>query len=141
MKLFYAILLSLLTTGCAISQPYSAVAADAATTAVGVSIPGIAEANPIGWATVPLRMVVIDQAKKLPIAEGTPVLHFVSATSWGAAISNLLVIAGAGPFGLAAGVMVGAGIWASGENERMFWRMCEYERQQNKALECVFHRT
>jgi hypothetical protein len=142
MRLIFALIASLWITGCA-SQPYSAVAADAATTATGLSMAGIAEANPLGWATIPLRVAIIEEAKTMPIEEGTPVLHLISAQGWALAVNNLLVMAGAGPFSLAAGLMVGIGIWAGGEDERLFWQNCSTHRrlEPEKTLECVWTKT
>jgi hypothetical protein len=145
MRLIFALIASLWITGCA-SQPYSAVAADAATTATGLSIAAdtagrkIIEGNPLGWWTVPIRIAIIEHAKTMPIEEGTPVLHMTSAVGWGAAANNLLVMAGVGPFALAAGVMVAIGIWADGENERNFWENCATHRrlEPEKDLTCVW---
>jgi hypothetical protein len=139
MRLIFALISSLWITGCA-SQPYSAVAADAATTATGLSMAGVAELNPLGLWSFPLRLAIIEKAKTLPIEEGTPVLHTINAVGWGAAANNLLVMAGAGPFALAAGVMVAVGIWADGENERLFYENCSVHRRMEpeKILECVW---
>jgi ABC-type Fe3+ transport system permease subunit len=140
MKLIPALILVLATGGCA-SQQYSAVAADAATTAVGLSIPGVVEMNPLGFATVPIRMAIIDHAKRQPIAEGTKTLHAVSASSWGAAANNALIVAGAGTaIALPIGIVVAWMVWKNGEPEREFWNNCEIHRilEENKALECVW---
>jgi len=142
MRLLIALIASFWLTGCA-SQPYSAVAADAATTATGLSMAGVAEMNPLGWATVPLRIAVIERAKTMPIEHGTPVLHMTSAVGWGAATNNLLVMAGAGPLSIVAGIVVGIGVWQDGERERQFWSNCAQHRklEPDKTLECVWVKT
>ena len=125
--------------GCASgpTEPYRAVAADAATTAVGLSAPGIAEANPLGWATVPLRIFLIEQARQMPEAQGKPRLHALTAASYGAALSNLLVLSGApvllGPL---AGLALAAYLWREGETEREFARLCEVHRSYQSQLRC-----
>ncbi len=139
MRALIAFALALLT-GCASAQHAAqpAVAADVATTAVGLSIPGITEANPAAILSLPIRIAIIDHARNMPVAEATPVLHTITASSMGAAVNNLLVIAGFGGFAPVVGLMVAAGVWANGADERDYWRGCEIHRRlaNNKALRC-----
>ena len=44
-------------------EAVSGVAADAASTAAALATPGIAEANPQGWATQPIRQAIIEHEK------------------------------------------------------------------------------
>ena len=116
----------------------SGVAADAASTAAALATPGIAEANPLGWATLPIRLAVIEHAKTLPREEGQPLMDAVSASGWGAAANNLLVLAGAGPAAPIVGVALGYAMWKQGETEREFWRMCAMHKQMEPGVQCAF---
>ena len=114
------------------------VAADAVTTGIALSATGVVETNPIGLATVPIRLVVIEHAKTLPPEEGTPILHAINATSWGAAANNLLVLAkiSAAPL---VGVLVTFILWNQGKEEREFAQLCALHKQiEGKNLTCVY---
>src|SRR5438105_10376786 len=114
------------------------IAADAATTGAALAIPGIAESNPLGWATIPIRLAIIQHAKTLPREEGQPLMDATSATGWGAAANNLLVLAGASPVAPIIGVVVGYAIWKSGAPEREFWQMCAVHRKMDSRTKCEF---
>lgn len=120
------------------AESYGGVAADAVSTGLALTVPGAVETNPLGWATVPIRMAVLQHAKRLPREEGQPLMDSVSATSWGAAANNLLVLAGAGPAAPVVGIVVGMAVWKSGETERQFWRMCALHRSRDAATKCEF---
>jgi hypothetical protein len=118
-------------------EAYLGTAADAATTAAALASPGLGEMNPLGWATVPLRLGIMQYAKTLPREEGQPVMDAVSASGWGAAANNLLVLAGAS--GVAApivGLAIGYAVWKSGETEREFWHMCALHRKMEGQADC-----
>jgi len=117
---------------------YSGVAADAASTAASLSAPGIAEVNPLGWATIPVRLAVVEHAKTLPRDQGQPVVDAVSASGWGAAANNLLVLVGAGAAAPLIGVVVGYAVWKSGGTEREFWRVCAVYKQLDPPVQCSF---
>lgn len=119
-------------------EAYMGTAADAATTAAALATPGFVETNPLGWATVPLRMAAIQYAKSLPREEGQPVMDAVSATSWGAAASNLLMLAGASAAAPIVGLAVGYSVWKKGETEREFWYLCKTHQKLNPAVNCQF---
>lgn len=115
------------------------VTADAATTAVALSVPGAIEVNPLGFATVPIRLALIEQAKHMPAQDGIVVIHSVSAASWGAAAGNLLVFVGAGPAALPVGLGVMLAVWTRGEEERAFYHECAiHELLAGHAMTCTY---
>lgn len=120
------------------SNAYGAVTADAMTTAIGLSTPGVVEANPLGWAALPLRVALVEHARTLPREEAQPVLDAVSASGWGAAANNLAVLAGGGAAAPLLGLIVGLAVWRGGQDERDFWRACGVHRAENKGLRCAF---
>jgi hypothetical protein len=119
-------------------QAYQGTAADAVTTAIGLATPGLAEANPLGLATVPIRAALIEHAKTLPREEGQPLMDAVSATGWGAAASNVLMLAGAATAAPVVGLAVGYAVWKKGETEREFWNMCAVHQQLEAGVKCEF---
>jgi len=115
------------------------VAADAATTAASLATPGLAETNPLGWATLPIRLAIIEHAKTLPREEAQPLVDMTSASGWGAAANNLMALAGAaGPAAPIVGMAVAYAVWKKGETEREFWKMCAVHKQFNPATKCEF---
>jgi hypothetical protein len=119
-------------------EAYVGTAADAATTGAALATPGLAETNPLGWATVPIRMALIEHAKTLPREEGQPVIDAVSASSWGATANNLLMLAGAGTVAPVIGIAVGYAMWKKGETEREFWHMCALHQKLDPGVKCQF---
>jgi hypothetical protein len=119
-------------------EAYLGTAADAASTAAALATPGFVETNPLGWATVPLRIAAIQYAKSLPREEGQPIMDGVSATSWGAATSNLLMLAGMGAAAPIVGIAVGYSVWKKGETEREFWHLCKTHQRLDPAVKCQF---
>lgn len=117
---------------------YAGVAADAVSTGAALATPGIVEANPLGWVTLPIRMAVIAHAKTLPREEGQPIMDAVSASSWAAAANNLLVLAGAGPAAPIVGIVVGYALWKNGERERDFWSACAVHKRLEPSVNCQF---
>jgi hypothetical protein len=120
-------------------EAYVGTAADAATTAAALATPGFAEANPLGWATVPIRMAIIEHAKTLPREEGQRMVDAVSATSWGASASNLMMLAGASTVAPVIGIAVGYAVWKKGETEREFWQMCAVHQKLDAGVKCEYH--
>ena len=119
-------------------EAYLGTAADAATTAAALATPGFVETNPLGWATVPLRIAAIQYAKSLPREEGQPIMDAVSATGWGAAAGNLLMLAGVGAAAPVVGIAVGYSVWKKGETEREFWHLCKTHQKLDPAVKCQF---
>lgn len=119
-------------------EAYVGTAADAATTGAALAMPGLGEANPLGWMTVPIRMAVIEHAKTLPREEGQPMMDAVSAASWGAAANNLLMLAGASVAAPVVGLAVGYVVWKKGETEREFWDLCAVHKQMDPQVTCQF---
>ena len=109
--------LVLCLSGCA---QYGGVAADAATTAVGLHR-GATELNPIGWWGVPLRIAIIGNSDR-------PVGMAVDAFSWGAAISNL-----SNPV---LGIAAAAWQWSIGAEERAFLNACNATKTPEQT--CVY---
>jgi hypothetical protein len=143
-KLGAAALVSLATLAMASNaqagevEAYGGIAADAVTTGIALSTPGIVETNPLGWATVPIRLAIMQYAKSLPREEGQPVMDAVSATGWGAAANNLAVLAGMGPIGPVVALAVGYTVWKSGENERDFWVACAAQKSMEAGVSCEY---
>ena len=134
-----ALSLALASTAAAgAPDAYGGIAADAITTGVALSMPGIVETNPLGWATVPIRMAIMEHAKSLPREEGQPIMDALSAGGWGAAVNNLLVLAGTGPAAPVVGLAVGYAVWKQGEEEREFWRLCAVHRTMDPGVKCEF---
>jgi hypothetical protein len=118
------------------ADEYQAIAADAITTSAATNA---VEMNPLGFATVPLRMALVEHARTLPIEEALPITDAVSATSWGAATNNLLMLAGASTAAPVVGFVLGYVIWQSGEKEREFWRLCKYYKETDPNIKtCKF---
>lgn len=126
-----------LLAGPAIAQ-YDALVADATTT-TGALMAGATEMNPLGWGTIPLRIVIIEYSKTLPAHEAVRVRHLARAAWYGAAANNLPVMLGAAG-GPVAALVVGIGIWAGGRDEREFWLLCALERQHwgNPDMPCLY---
>lgn len=119
-------------------EAYGGIAADAVTTGIALSMPGIVETNPLGWATLPIRLAVMQHAKSLPREQGQPLMDSVSATGWGAAANNLAVLAGAGPAAPVVAIAVGYAMWKAGEKERDFWSTCAVHKTIDPAVTCSF---
>lgn len=120
------------------ADAYKGTLADAVTTGIGLATPGIVEANPLGLATFPIRAALIEHAKSLPREKGQPVMDAVSATGWGAAASNLLVLAGATGAAPVVGIAVGYAVWKKGETQREFWNMCAVHKQMESGVKCEY---
>ena len=144
-----ALLLSLviLLAGCANlrESTHLATAADATTTAIGVTSGLAVEANPLisspaVFAGVMLtRIVATEYVNSLPEPGRTTYLSAMSSIWWGAGISNLLIIMlASNPAGLAFGALAGLGIWQSTEQQREFAAICAAERLERPALVCTY---
>ena len=120
------------------SHAYGGIAADAITTGIALSVPGIVETNPLGWATVPIRLAIMEHAKSLPREQGQPIMDALAAGGWGAAVSNLLVLAGTGAAAPVVGLAVGYAVWKQGEQEREFWQICAMHRAMDANVKCQF---
>ena len=113
--------------------------ADVATTGAGLSI-GAAEANPLGLALLGVKLAAYQHIKAQPPEEQPSLWGMFGAFGWGAAVNNLCVIASGGlcaVLGAAAGLFQ----WKRTEPERLraqFDAICERERVQNPALQCVW---
>jgi len=122
-----------------------AIAADAASTAAGLAA-GAAEANPIGWATIPLRLFALEYAKTLPKEEGVQIEHVISAGGWGAAANNVCIVGAILTGGALAplcpmvGMATGLHLWTQGQGEREFWAICAQERIYwgNPDMTCTY---
>ena len=145
MKPMVALLLAFCLTvhaGPAEQAQHSA-AADVVTTGVGLAL-GAAEANPLGLALIPLKLIALDYAGRLPDGEKQTVQSAVGSFWLGAAANNICVIFSLlsggtfAPLCAAAGVAVALQRWNAGADEREFWALCARERVQNPKTTCEF---
>ena len=124
-------------------QAQQSAAADVVTTGVGLSL-GAAEANPLGLALIPLKLIALDYAGRLPDGEKQTVQSAVGSFWLGAAANNICVIFSIlsggtfAPLCAAAGVAVALQRWNAGADEREFWVLCAKERVQNPKTTCEF---
>lgn len=139
--------IALATTGCTSlrESAHGATALDAASTIAGITSGAAIEANPLIASPAMFaglmvaRVVGVEMAEQLPEPARTRLLTGWSSIWWGAGISNVLVlIAASNPVGLAAGAMVGLGLWKSTEYQRQFAEVCARERVANPRLVCTF---
>ena len=117
--------------------------ADVATTGIGLAL-GAAEANPLGIATLPLKLIALDYADKLPTGERETLQSAIASVWTGASVNNVCVILAlvtGGAFGagcIVAGLAVAVGRWTAGEQEREFWQICADYMRMNPALVCTY---
>jgi len=137
----------ILLAGCANlrESTHLATAADATTTAIGVTSGLAVEANPLisspaVFAGVMLtRIVATEYVNSLPEPGRTTYLSAMSSIWWGAGISNVMILLlASNPIGLAFGAMTGLGWWASTEQQRTFAEICARERIERPALVCTY---
>ena len=147
MKTLCAVLLALLC-GCSSlrDSAHGATALDAATTAAGVASGAAVEVNPLigspaAFAGIMLaRVIGVEMADSMDEPARTQTLAGLNSIWWGVGISNVVVlIAASNPVGLAAGAMVGLGLWKSTEMQREFSSLCASERLANPRLQCTFN--
>lgn len=126
------ILATLILTGCASLTPrdqaLQAVAADSASTAIGIGAMGLSEANPLGLAAIPLTFVLIDHCDKKPEAERITCHHTHAAVRWAAVTWNVCSFAG-GPICAIPAALVGRHVWKRGEPVRQFAAECDRHRE------------
>ena len=146
-RLIAPILLALVLSGCSSlrESAHGATALDAASTIVGVGSGAAVEANPlIGTPAVfaglmLARVIGVEMADQMPEPQRTRLLTGWSSIWWGAGVSNLLIlVAAANPVGLAAGAMVGLGLWKSTEHQREFATLCATLRAEVPELKCTY---
>ena len=145
MKPLVTILLTLCLTAQADTsqRAQEAAVADVATTVMGLSL-GAAEANPLGLALIPLKLVALEYAGRLPDGEKQTVQSAVGSFWLGAAANNICVIFSLlsggtfAPLCAAAGIAVALQRWNAGADEREFWALCARERVKNPKMTCEF---
>ena len=143
-----AILSVSLLTGCAgqlRQSAYGAVTADAITTLAGVASGAAQEGNPLITspagllASVALRIGAVEYINTLPEPQRTENLSVINSITWGAAASNLTILAmHSNPAGIVAGLAVGWRVWQSTAEERAFAGICADEKTRNPALICTY---
>lgn len=120
------------------AEAETAIVADGVSTAAGLAR-GATELNPLGYATIPIRFALLAHADTKPAGERQQIRDTVETIGWGAAVNNLLVIAGATGFApLAVGAAVGVALWQQGAERREFYRLCDYMRKDAPHLKCVY---
>ncbi len=146
-RLLIPILLTLALCGCTSlrESAHGATALDAASTLAGITSGAAIEANPLIASPAMFaglmvaRVVGVEMAEQLPEPQRTRLLTGWSSIWWGAGISNVLIlVAASNPVGLAAGAMVGLGLWKSTERQREFAELCASLRAENPRLVCTF---
>ncbi|MES2634069.1 MAG: hypothetical protein V4669_13930 [Pseudomonadota bacterium] len=139
MKRIALTLAAILLTGCASSpnRAHVAIGADGVSTAKALAKGG-KEVGPFGWWGIPLRWGIVEHAKKLPPAEGEPLIDLTDASSWGYALSNTLIAFG--PGGWIVGGALGGIIYERAQLERQFMRHCEEHKAivGQPGLTCMF---
>lgn len=90
-----------------------------------------------------LKPALIASVQDQPEPTRTQSLHAIHAAWTGAAVNNVMALVGAGAGAPVFGVMVAIGLWAAGEREREFARLCAVHRQLagNAALACAIEQT
>lgn len=121
MKPIIPLALSAVLIGCA-ATPAGKVAdagvhADHATTAVGIGAMGAAELNPLAPVTAPLRYLAVREAEGRRCDDRRGVLKAVSASGWGAAGWNVLMLAAGPAPAVVAGLIGAAGGYQSADCE------------------------
>lgn len=142
-----ALAAALMLATAAQAQPSTTAAAlDVASTAVSIAI-GATEANPIGLATIPLKLAAIAHANTLPEGERQE-QHLALATVWrGAAVNNLCVIAAIVTGGAFAPACIALGAvsvvkdYLTDAEQRQFWAICAAERASNPRIRCTYTTT
>jgi hypothetical protein len=115
-------------------------AADCVTTGAALAF-GLSEVNPLGpVASCALKGIATAIADTQPEPARTQALHAQSSLYAGAAANNLMALAGAGSASPVFGVMLAVGLWASGQEEREFMRLCDVHRQlaHDNTLRCNY---
>ena len=137
----------ILLAGCANlrESTHLATAADATTTAIGVTSGLAVEANPlisnpaIFAGLMLTRVLATEYVDTLPEPARTTYLSGMSSVWLGAGISNVMILLlASNPVGLGFGAMAGLGWWASTEQQREFAEICAQQRIAQPALVCVY---
>ena len=85
MKRLLAFFIATLLCGCSVfkePEAYGAIAADTATTAAALARAGFVEANPLGWAVVPLSIGAVEYAQTLPPEKGVVLVDAIGSVKW-----------------------------------------------------------
>jgi len=141
------LLLLTLLTGCANlrQSANTAIAADAATTSIGIASGVASEGNPLITspaglaASVVLRLGLVEYANRMPEPGRTTNLSVLNAVTWGIVASNLGVMAlHSTPLGLVIGVGTGWQLWRSTADARAFAAICADEKTRKPGLVCEY---
>ena len=120
---------------------YRAAMADCFSTFGALALGVGAELNPLGpLVSCAAKPVAVREAEKLPEPERTTAMQ-MSEVAWTAAgVNNMMVLAGTGAAAPVFGLFVAVGLWAAGEEEREFARLCAVHRQlaNNPNLRCEY---
>ena len=142
MKLFAALVLSLALSAHATEQEgIAAHAADLATTAMALEMPGLTEGNPLGLLAIPIKVLWHQQIKALPEEHRERGWNLFSAFGWGATTNNLCIMATLNPACLVVGIATGWARWSNGEaswEKAQFDKMCAEARADNPQLVCEY---
>lgn len=131
-----ALILPIALAGCASAQKHAAdltAAADAGTTIAAANASHVVEANPLGYATIPLKAYTLHAAQNMEPEDCAETL-ILFGTQWGALSGwgwGLIGGAGAGPAGAAA-VLVGGVTWYALDKLGGAERRCEKARPRTE---------
>lgn len=142
MKVVVILFATLATVSCSTLQEraQTAAIADSVTTAAGITA-GLAEVNPLGWATIPAKVAALAYAQTLPDDEAAAFHASVGPIWSGVAVSNvcLLTCVACAPACVLAGFGVALQQWHVSREEREFHERCAaYRRAVGGVFRCVY---
>jgi hypothetical protein len=142
---------ALILSGCSTldtkERAINAQVADLGSTALGLSVPGIYETNPLGLLVIPAKYVAFQYAESLPINEKIEIHRQLSAFGWGATISNLctigIVLTGGTSSVPCFFIGLGTGIHDYRKTKpksfkEEFDRFCIYKQKENPQHTCIW---
>jgi hypothetical protein len=115
-------------------------AAEDCVTTGGALALGLSEANPLGpVAACGLKPLLLEAVQDQREPERTHSMRAIHAV-WGAAsVNNVMAMIGAGTAAPVFGAFVAVGLWAAGEEEREFARLCAiHEQMAGRRLRCIY---
>lgn len=135
LKIRDVLLVFILVAGCSIyrqcfaqEREQAGVAADVATTVIGVTSGAAVELNPLAIPFIPLRLHLIEEANNKPDGERQEALDQINAVNTGVVASNLIVLLFHAVVPVV-GVIAGVVAYQQGEKRREFMTACQYRKE------------